>query len=944
MNNSILLKIIEQSNSRPNATALKFGEQILTYSELTGKAATLSDTLIANGVMSKSLVPIVSSGGFDYVISLLAVWMTGSAFVPIDEDLPENRLESMIESVGSKIVLSTSWTNSNYNVQNVRGDELYQKDFFPPADIDDGELSYGFFTSGTTGMPKCCLNSHSGLANRFNVMSSTFALQNSEAVLQNSKHTFDSSLWQLLWPLTLGAIVIIPNREGILDIEATLRIIEQENIVMTDFVPSVLNVYVQYLRSISTEKSAFNSFRNILVGGEEVTPKLINSIHLLCPWINITNTYGPTEASIGFVFHHFDKTEIDEIPLGKAIKNTEYRLLDEQLNVIKSSETIGQIAVLGHGVGLGYLGLPELTTEKFLTTGDNKYYLTGDLGSVKNGLLYFHGRQDNQIQLNGVRLELSEVEEAIEGIDLIDCAKVIMKENNSAKYLIAFVTSSQKIQMESAKHHLRDVLPKEFIPKRLIQLDEFPRTASGKIDRNALAQFNDALNFESKVNKELIKLVGSYCEGITVTEKSRLEELGIDSINMILLTIELEKFFNIRITLSQLVGYESLRCLNDAILKGKADPDDSMAKMKSKQTLKNKAITFVYRPSIFLTGATGYFGIHLLNELIADSSLNIVCLVRAEDIKKAEQRLRDTAKYYQLEKSIPWERVEVVMGDVSKSMLGMNDFDYERVAKKTSSILHAAADVNFLKDSDALYSTNAKGVEEMCHFALHSKARKFHYVSSLAVQHINNTNEDSSENGYANTKFKGEKIVSCLTKYDVDVSISRVGELMPSEKYNVPNPNSMLTSTINVFKNLNMMIHDLGSIFYTPIDIAASGIASIFHNQLLSNQKTDMYSLFPPFTIELNHILKSIATKDGFLETVPAKEIIDCLTSKSAPRKLNRDEAIVLNNLIDFELSEEKYLFDSSYSNEEQKLEPLMNYWPSIDKGYLQRTLSGISI
>ena len=227
--------------------AVIFGDDTVTYAELASRAEGLAGQLIQSGVKAGTLVPILTSGGIDMITSMLGIWKTGAAFVPMDIATPPERLNAMLANVSAPcaVVDRDGVPPDLLHSALIRvGDETASVSREQRL-VTAEDLAYGFFTSGSTGIPKCCLNVHRGLVNRFAVMTDMFDLAPGDNVLQNSKHIFDSSLWQILWPLCVGASVVVPRRSGLLDIELTLEVLRQHRIVMTDFVPSILDVLLE---------------------------------------------------------------------------------------------------------------------------------------------------------------------------------------------------------------------------------------------------------------------------------------------------------------------------------------------------------------------------------------------------------------------------------------------------------------------------------------------------------------------------------------------------------------------------------------------------------------------------------------------------------------------------------------------------------------------------
>lgn len=225
-----------------------------------------------------------------------------------------------------------------------------------PATPNAATLLYGFFTSGSTGTPKCALNHHGGIANRFSYMTRRFGA--GHRVYQNSAALFDSSIWQMLWPLTNGGTSVLPEQRERWTLEEVVDIIRAHGITMTDFVPTLFKLLVRGLQSGAIAQANLASLRHVLIGGEEIDAASVHAFRRLLPGCAIVNTYGHTEASIGMVFHIATDDDGDAIPLGTPIDNTYVRIVDSDLRPVPDGET-GEIVVAGLCVGAGYLGDPE---------------------------------------------------------------------------------------------------------------------------------------------------------------------------------------------------------------------------------------------------------------------------------------------------------------------------------------------------------------------------------------------------------------------------------------------------------------------------------------------------------------------------------------------------------------------------------------------------------
>src|SRR5690242_7918021 len=286
-------------------------------------------------------------------------------------------------------------------------------------------------------------------------MTRYFAATGDEVVLQNSRHTFDSAFWQLFWPLTTGARCVIPAQGDFLNLEHTIDTVGAYSITITDFVPSIFNVLVALADGDASARAKLSSLRHLVVGGEEINPPMAHRLMTMLPGVTITNGYGPTETSIGVVFHRV--TAID-----------------------------------GVCVGAGYHRDPDGTARAFPANpvpaipGD-RLYLTGDLGYFdEHGRLCLTGRKDSQVKIGGVRIELGEIEVAAQNCPGVRHATVLSGRLASRKMLALFVAGQDGLTEAALRRRLLRALPRTSVPRYILVLREMPLTDNGKVDRRAL--------------------------------------------------------------------------------------------------------------------------------------------------------------------------------------------------------------------------------------------------------------------------------------------------------------------------------------------------------------------------------------------------------------------------------------------------------------------------
>ncbi len=559
LENSLFEQILESSQNNSEVIAIHEDIRSITYGELQSQAESIAQQLYDYDCQIEEPIAIITNGGIDMIAGMIGSMQVAATFVPLDFSAPIERTTQMLSDLQSRTVIADEGLNIDHIVgpetNVIRPQSGVQSSKFRP--LRDESIIYGFFTSGSTGQPKCCLNTHLGLSNRFAFNSSVKSLSVGDSILQNSKHTFDAVLWQTLWPLTAGATVVIPKRDKLVDIERTVNTIYTHNVVMTDIVPSVLTVLLDYLDLHQSDREKLKSLTELFVGGEETSVQLVQRIKNILPWVRLTNTYGPTEAAIGMIYHHFDGTETDDIPLGKPIPGATAVILDEDLKPVAEG-VVGQLAIGGNCLGAGYHNDILKTEKAFPTIGstENKQrvFLTGDRAVVKNERLYFRGRADKQIKIRGVRIELKEVETSFEAHpEIIQFRVVPVSRTIGGTQLYAFYTAHSTLPISELKGFAHKRLPSEFIPSHFQQIDAFETTSAGKIDRTRLRNMAaPKVNNTNSSTSDALKTLVLEQTGLTVDSNDNLFLAGLDSLNAMRLALAIEQKFNISISARQL--------------------------------------------------------------------------------------------------------------------------------------------------------------------------------------------------------------------------------------------------------------------------------------------------------------------------------------------------------------------------------------------------------
>ncbi|MEN6308023.1 MAG: amino acid adenylation domain-containing protein, partial [Anaerohalosphaeraceae bacterium] len=489
----------QQAEKTPDATAVVFEDQTLTYAQLNEQANQLAHYLRANGVGPDVPVGVCMERSFELMVTLLGILKAGGAYVPLDPKYPPERLSHMIRETGMPAILTqqrfqTLDFGSCRNVIAIdsQWDQISsvpQTSSPPEVSLKPPHAAYILFTSGSTGLPKGVVVEHGAILNSFLWLQETFSLGPQDRILQKTTFTFDVSLWDLLWPLTAGAQVILASPGKHIDMDYLVEAIRSHQITVINFVPSVLELFLSH-----PEVSQCTSLRLVLAAGEALSyPLLARFFELLNAELH--NLYGPTEAAIQVTWWPCCKDNPHQIvPIGKPIANTQAYILDNSLQPVPIGMP-GDLYIGGVQLARGYLARPELTAERFMpdpfsSQPGARIYKTGDVCRwMEDGNIDYLGRADDQVKIRGFRIELGEIENALRTHPAVAQAAVKVHENQPGlKMLAGYYVCKQRhvVSTDEIMAYLRQRLPDYMVPAGIMELDQIPLTASGKTNRKAL--------------------------------------------------------------------------------------------------------------------------------------------------------------------------------------------------------------------------------------------------------------------------------------------------------------------------------------------------------------------------------------------------------------------------------------------------------------------------
>ncbi|WP_433379567.1 amino acid adenylation domain-containing protein [Actinoplanes sp. CA-142083] len=459
-----------QVAATPDALALvgPAGER-LTYRELDARIDRLARVLTAAGAGPETVVALALPRSIDLVVAIHAVVRAGAAYLPLDLDHPDARLAGMLADSRPVAVLAHAATAGRLPASSIRLDEPIDDPAVALTPPGPRNPAYVIYTSGSTGAPKGVAVEHAGIVNRLRWMQHEYALTGADRVLQKTPAGFDVSVWEFFWPLIAGATLIVAKPDGHRDPEYLAGLIRHEGVTTVHFVPSMLAAFLP-------SAAGCTSLRRVICSGEALPTTLANRFAEILPEAGLHNLYGPTEASVDVTYWAAASLSSGtSVPIGGPVWNTRVSVLDDALRPVPVGVP-GELYLSGVQLARGYRGQPGLTAGRFVADpyGEpgERMYRTGDrVRWTAEGVLEFLGRGDGQVKIRGQRVELGEIEAAIDR----PCA-VVVRDGR----LVAYTVGPADIS------GLREKLPDHMVPSAFVELDALPVSVNGKLDRAAL--------------------------------------------------------------------------------------------------------------------------------------------------------------------------------------------------------------------------------------------------------------------------------------------------------------------------------------------------------------------------------------------------------------------------------------------------------------------------
>ena len=848
---SLFRKQVEQT---PDNLAVVYHDNKYTYREVDEISERIAGYVVAQGLGNEDVVSVLIPRCEWMAIVSLGVLKAGCAYQPLDPSYPAERLNFMMKDAAAKLLIADEELRPIVN--EYEGKVLLTKDIatlpnvetvHAPSPLTPSSLFIMLYTSGSTGTPKGCQLEHGNLVAFCHWYQRHYGLTAADRVAAYASYGFDACMMDLYPALTCGACVHIIGDDIRLNLPDLNDYFNEQGITH-----SFITTQVGYQFATNVDN---HSLRCFAVGGEKLSA--------LNPPTNykMYNGYGPTECTI-FTTNYWVKDYELDIPIGKPLDNLRLYIVDKQFNRLPLGAA-GELWVTGPQVSRGYLNRPEKTAETYLKnpfSDDPKHarvYRTGDIVRyLPDGNIQFVGRKDGQVKIRGFRIELKEVEAVIRQYPGIKDATVqAFDYENGGKYIAAYIVSDEKVDIKALNAFIGQQKPPYMIPASTMQIDSIPLNQNQKVNRKALpmpvmqasdreyvAPANDTEALFCRIFSEILAMD-------KIGANDSFFDLGGTSLMVTRVIIEADKA-GMHVAYGDVFANATPRKLAALVSGGTvvATDDDDITKFDYSginNLLSNNTLDSFRKGerqslgNVLLTGATGYLGIHVLQELIQSDAENIYCLVRDKNMDGAEHRLK-TLLFYYFESTYDelfGNRLQIVLGDVTNDLTNL-------VQAKIDTVFNCAAVVKHFSEGTEIEDVNVGGAQRCVDLCLKTGARLVHISTySTSGLNVNDTmapNYVFTEqrlydgqylgNQYVHSKFLAERIVlQSIVENGLSAKVIRVGNLAARTsdgEFQINFSTNSFMGRIKVFNMLGCFPYALyeSKVEFSPIDETAHAI------------------------------------------------------------------------------------------------------------------------
>lgn len=972
-----------------DAPALYAGEHAFTFGQLDEISDRIACGLRRLGVKSGHKVAFLLKRDYRLIPTILGISKAGAAFIPVDPAYPPDRISYIMENSQAACLISSGDVEIAGNYEYTEIDTLLSQEAEPALlpEIGQDDLAYMIYTSGTTGRPKGVMLSHRGIANIVHPDNNPFNRDitgNCHGIVAIGSICFDIFLFEIFVPLMNGLFVELGNEKSMMDAGELSAHILRHGADILHCTPSRITAYL----ANDAFRKALEGVKAILAAGEVLPGSLVKRLEETCQ-IRIYNGYGPTETTIGATI-----TEAgDAVSIGAPIANMGILLLDREGNPVPFGAA-GEICVHGNGVGMGYQGRPEETAAKYVDWRGIRLYRTGDLGYFSDdGRLMYCGRNDRQVKLRGLRIELSEIENVMGDFPGVSACCCMVRKIEKTGRLVGFYTSLSKgaVDPEALKAHMKARLTSYMVPDVLKELDAMPQTPNGKTDLKALEREPvEYVRVYRKPETEKEKLVcEAFGEVLSIGQvglDDNFFELGGDSLNAVAVILKLEEKLGFAENQpdSDHCDRGSGQSVREPVVGGKLEYGDLyryptpalLLERMDKKTDGGRDVGFdiksldyegmeeylaahtrkeakrEYLGNVLLTGATGYLGIHILVDLLRNPEWcgKIVCLSRPKKTLTALKRVKSALFYYAEEdfSESYGDQWLVVEGDITNP-----DIFTQECPVRIHTIINSAADVSHFSYGDTLEKINTQGVRNLIRLAKKERATLCQ-ISTISVAGM--TAGDAGRecfresdfyigqeihNKYIYSKYMAEyELLRAAVKDGLDIKIMRIGNLqgrIRDGEFQMNLHSNAFTRQFSSYIKLGaapLSVYE-GSVNFSPVDETAHNIVAL----AATEADTAVFHVYPPVELKFADLFRAAGRLGYVVEALPDAEFSELIRE----RKQTEEGREQLQGLMTGEEAGNRHEIPVVQELTNEYLQGMTEGWSEITEEYLDKYLSALS-
>lgn len=858
----VLDRVLAMARTRPDATAViesrPDGETRITYGQLRDDAERIARDLLLQGASKDSLVAFSGRRDGKAIATLLGIWWSGAAYLPLDPDWPVQQVKDILAACKPTVVIPAH--DAAATAENASP---------VPVPSEPSSLAYAVATSGTTGQPKVVLVEHASLANYVDAALTEFALHEDDRVLQFASFAFDTAAEEI-WPtLCAGATLVLRREEQSSSSLAFVRACREQRTTVWDLPTAFFHQLASQPHKLPDE------LRLCIVGGQAAEQHAVQAFLAMADSVRLLNTYGPSEATIVATWCTLHDGMHGTPPIGKPVPGTEAWVLDAQQRPMPLGMA-GELCLAGAGLARGYLDATA-TAARFITTPEaRRLFRTGDLARLRDdGHLEFLGRMDRQVKISGVRVEPEAIETLLlQHSEVTDACVRVFGDASATVRLIAFVeTHDATLDPSTLRHYLRSRLPTAAIPQQIVTTTQMPRLVSGKVDAEALRPPEPEPKTARPTGDPDVAAIQHIFAGLfghDVAPDDDFFGLGGTSLVAVRLADAVLGHFDVDLSIEALFADPCPLGIAAAV----RSPMLVAATASSEQMRRDAELPVDFEvvananntaaTHVLLTGATGFFGRHVLRELLQADTQSISCLVRANDASAARQRIAQVLADTETSGN---DRVQVLCGDVAADNFGLTPAQHQQLARQATMVVHIAAAVDFLRPYAQLRVANVIGTRNVLQFCARH-GLPLHHVSSVGVfsdrragrlalidESTDLAQFDRPLGGYAQSKWVSERLVKQAMARGLRAAIYRPGRLVADTRLGRSNAQDFVTALLKLCRDTQRIVALPGMqgahIDLTPVDHAARELVLLCNTLESIGETFHLVHSEPPSIAEL---------------------------------------------------------------------------------------------